>query len=399
MKTILQIIPALGTGGAEQAVVDIAAALHKRGDRALIVSSGGRRVEEVERLGGLHITKPVNTKNPLKIIQHAFWLAYLIRQESVDLVHVRSRAPAWSAYLACQMTKRPFVTTFHAAYNFSCRIKKSYNRVMARGVRVIAISDYIADHIKSHYHLPDERVVVINRGIDVALYARAAVTEARRDALRVAWNLPHKEQMSVVLFPARLSPIKGHKLIIEAMALLKKEGTALPLLLFVGDDQGRTSYSQSLRDMIAKEGLEDHVRLVGPCADMAAAYSLADLVLTPSQVPEGFGRTPVEAMALGVPVIASNIGATKDTVLEGQTGWLLPPDEPLLWAAQIKAALAMDQDSRNTMVQRARMHVEQHFGLFQMVQKTLALYDELMKNKERTPEGGGPDEEPPLPRA
>ena len=375
MKTILQIIPALGTGGAEQSCVDVAVALVARGDRAIVVSNGGRRVEELKKAGAKHIRMSAHSKNPLKIMNNAFELAHLIREEKVDIVHARSRAPAWSAYLACKMTGCPYMTTFHAAYGFSCRIKKAYNRVMVAGERVIAISDYIVHHLRTQYHITDDKIRLVNRGTDMELFKRDAISERRSELLRKSWRL-RKEELAIIL-PARLSPIKGHEVIIEALALLKKEGVVLPPVLFIGDDQGRTAYRKGLEDKIKQENLEDSIRLVGACTDMAAAYSLACLTLAPSQKPEGFGRIPVESMALGVPVIASSLGAMAYTVLDGTTGWLVPADDPPVWALRIKEALSLNEKARAKMAIAARKHVEGQYSLEQMIQKTLSVYDEL----------------------
>lgn len=373
--TVLQIIPALGTGGAEQACVDIAVALIARGDKSIVVSSGGRRVDEIEKAGSKHVLCEAATKNPIKIIRNGFGLARLIRKHHVDIVHARSRAPAWSAWIACTMTGCHYVTTFHAAYKFSSVPKKFYNRVMARGERVIAISPYIQRHIHENYGVPLERIPLINRGIDIASFDPAMVSQERKDRLLRAWGL--NETDPIVLLPGRLSPIKNHQLIVEAMALLKRQKKPLPVVCFVGDDQGRIAYSDGLYAHIRKEGLSGHIKLVGACSDMAAALSFASLVVMPSKVPEGFGRVPVEAMAMGVPVIASDLGATQDTVIEGKTGWLLPPKNPDAWAACIERAFALSPDERKEMAKTARAHVEAHFSNTVMVERTLAVYDEL----------------------
>lgn len=379
--TVLQIIPALGTGGAEQACVDIAVALRARGDKSIVVSSGGRRVQDIEKGGAKHILCDAATKNPFHIIRNAFWLARLIKKMKVDVVHARSRAPAWSAYLACRMTGCFYVTTFHAAYKFSSGIKKFYNRVMVRGARVIAISPYIQKHIHEKYGVPYGRIPLINRGVDVDDFNPDSITPERRDVLLRAWGI--NKDAPIVLLPGRLSPIKNHELIIEALAVLKKQKKKLPLVCFVGDDQGRYAYSDTIFTSLRRTGLFKQIKLVGACSDMAAALSFASLVVMPSKVPEGFGRVPVEAMAMGIPVIASDLGATKDTIVEGVTGWLLPPKKPELWAERIEQALAMSAQERARMAEAARARVLAHFSNRAMVAKTLAVYDELVKDGHR----------------
>lgn len=377
MRTVLQIIPAFGTGGAEQACLDMGVALVARGDRALIVSEGGWRVPLAQDAGVLHISKNVATKNPARIIKNALWLADLMRREHVDIVHARSRAPAWSAFLACRRTGCPFVTTVHAAYKFSCALKRAYNRVMVLGARVIAISPFIVDYITASYGIPQERIRLVNRGIDTEKFDLLKIQEQRKVDLRQAWGIEANTR-PVILFPARLSPIKGHEILIEALAQLKREGQTLPLTLIVGDDQGRQAYSQRLRDLIAVEELGADVKLVGACSDMPAAYALATLAVQPSLQPEGFGRVPVEAMAMGVPVMASDLGAMKDTVLDGKTGWLVPPADVQAWAQALTKALGLSEEERRGMIHHARAHVLAHYTNTAMVRQTLAVYEELV---------------------
>lgn len=372
--TVLQIIPAMGTGGAEQAVVEIASGLLARGDRAWVVSSGGRRVADLQGMGAVHLTRDVKTKNPFKIIRNAYWLADLIRREKIDIVHARSRAPAWSAYLACRMTRTVYVTTFHAAYHFKSNLKKAYNAVMAKGLRVIAISPFIAAHVRTEYGLSAPRLVTINRGVDLADYnpehMPAQRIEAARAALGAATDRP------VIILPGRLSPIKGQAIALRALSLIEQHSAIKPQLLIIGDDQGRTAYSTYLKDLTHQLRLDELVRFTGAWGDMAAAYALATLTLVPSQVAEGFGRVPVESMAMGVPVIASALGAMQDTILDGRTGWLVAPDRAEPWAAQIEKALA-DKAHLAAVGQEGRAHVLSHYSREKMVAETLAVYDFL----------------------
>lgn len=377
---VLQAIPNLGTGGAEQACVDIAAALVSRGDKAWVVSSGGWRVPEIEAAGAIHILRDVKTKNPFRIVRNALWLADLIRRERIDIVHARSRAPAWSAAIACRMTGCLYVTTFHAAYKISNALKKAYNRVMARAHAVIAISPFIARHVAEHYEVSPENIHLVNRGVDVEDLDPRAVSEERKAAFRAQAGLGPEE--NPILVPGRLSPIKGQDVFIRALGVLRAQGIAIPPVLIVGDDQGRQSYTESLKELIVSFNLQNTVRLIGACKDMAAAYSVASLVAVPSKVPEGFGRVPVEAMAAGVPVIASDIGATRDTVIDGVTGWLAPPDNPEVWAGFIQRVWYMTAEERARMAEVARAHASAHFAQSRMIAQTLAVYDKLLAAEE-----------------
>jgi glycosyltransferase involved in cell wall biosynthesis len=374
-RAVLQVIPNLGAGGAEQSCIDIVTGLKERGYLPLVVSAGGARAPEVERLGGRHYTHRVNSKNPLIILNNAFWLARFIREKRVDIVHARSRAPAWSAWLAARMAKCPFVTTFHAAYKFSSALKRCYNRIMTRGGRVIAISQFIADHIAQSYRINPEKIRVIPRGIELDRFAPEHVTEDCRDELRREWNVSEKQK--IVLMPARISPIKGHRLLIEAMALLPLD-MADVIAVVIGDAQGREGYLRELEGRIRSNGLQNNVRLVGHCTDMPAAYSLASAVAVPAMVPEGFGRVPVEAMAMGVPVIASDLGAPRETVLDGVTGWLLPPSNPQAWADAIVRALTMMPEERLRMTRAGMDRARARYSRDKMIRDTLAVYDEVL---------------------
>lgn len=373
---VLQIIPSMGTGGAEQACVDIAAALVSRGDMAFIVSSGGWRVEALEKAGACHIQRDVKTKNPVKIIRNAFWLADVLRKEKIDIVHARSRAPAWSAWLACQMTGCRFVTTFHAAYTFSCNLKKAYNCVMSEADRIIAISPFIARHIQENYGISEGKIALVNRGVDIEGLAPDAISAERKLFFRKLAGLGCDEK--AILLPGRLSPIKGQDFFLRVLGRLARRGVALPMTLFVGDDQGRAGYSQELKNIVEEEKLQGKIKFVGACSDMAAAYASAILVVSPSKVPEGFGRVPVEAMAVGIPVIASNLGATQDTVLAGETGWLLPPNDEEAWADGVQKALTLSEEERKKMASAAQTHVAAFFDKSDMIAQTLAVYEDVV---------------------
>jgi len=375
--TVLQIIPALGTGGAEQACVDIAISLKQRGDRPIIISEGGWRVQTLQRNEIEHIKYSVATKNPAKIIKNAFWLAKFIKKEKVDIVHVRSRAPAWSARIACNLTTCPFVTTFHAAYKFSSSIKKAYNKVMVSSDKIIAISPFIFHHIKKNYKNVMDKVQLVNRGVDIKIYNRDALEEKRTSYLRDHWKI--EKDKPILIFPARLSPIKGHLLIVEAIAFMKSQNKVLPQILFVGDDQGREEYTNSLKDLIETNGLSDVIKFVGACSDMPSAYGLSTLVLQPSQVPEGFGRVPIEAMAMEVPILASNFGGMRYTIKNGKTGWLLNPKDKKEWANAIEKALSLTEEKRHKMGEKGKKFVARYFSNDAMISKTLKIYDDIIE--------------------
>lgn len=382
--TILQIIPELDTGGAELSTVEIAAAIVRGGGRALVLSEGGRLARFITDAGGEFIPFPAATKNPLRILQNARNIAKIVDKEGVDLIHARSRAPAWSAKLAARRTGKAFVTTYHGAYSEKGSIKRAYNRVMADGDVVIANSGYTGALIQSRYGTPEHRIRVIHRGVDGKEFDPETILPSRTRSLRKAWNVGPDTR--IILQAARLTSWKGQSVLIEAARLLEAEsrlGDAIVVL--AGDAQGRDNYKQRLEAEIAAAGLEGRVLLVGHVADMPAAYSTAHLAIVASTEPEAFGRVATEAQVMGCPVIATAIGAPPETVLAPpgvpaaeRTGWLVPPGAPKELAAAIGEALSLSEADRTALGARARAHVLQSFTLDAMCRATLRVYDGLL---------------------
>ena len=388
--TILQIIPALEAGGAERTAVDVAGALAAAGARALVATEGGRLVGELQAKGGTWIPFPADTKNPLAMGLNVVKLARLCRREGVQLIHARSRAPAWVALGAARRLKLPFVTTYHGSYSGRTGVKVLYNSVMARGDVVIANSHYTADLIRSlHAEQAGDRIRVIHRGTDLSAFAPAAVPAERVQALRRAWGIaPHQR---VVLLAARLTAWKGHRVLIEAAGCLRDQGIGDIAVILAGDAQGRETYERELDSLIAARGLTDIVRRVGHCADMPAAFRAASAVAVPSVEPEAFGRSAVEAQALGAPVIVSDLGAVPETVLAPpeseaarRTGWRVPPGDVEALARALTEALSLGASARDALARRARAHVEAQFSLERMLSATLDVYVDLLSRSRRS---------------
>jgi glycosyltransferase involved in cell wall biosynthesis len=312
-RTILQIIPELDAGGAERTTIDVAAALAEAGARPLVASMGGRLVSELQAKGGVWIPFPAKTKNPFLMARNVLTLSKLIREEGVDIVHARSRAPAWTTLYAARRTKRPFVTTYHGTYNGQSAIKIHYNSIMARGDAVIANSEFTASRIVVLHPFAQDRVRVIQRGTDLRKFAAASVTPERVRRLRSEWGVEADER--IVLLPGRLTGWKGQRVLIEAARLLFVKGVQDVKFIMVGDDQGRSAYVDDLKSRISAGGLEGVAKIAGHCADMPAAYLAASVVTVPSTEPEAFGRVAVEAQAIGTPVVVSDLGAVGETVL------------------------------------------------------------------------------------
>ncbi|MBY0430523.1 MAG: glycosyltransferase family 4 protein, partial [Rhodospirillales bacterium] len=326
------------------------------------------------RIGARHVTMPLASKNPMVIRANIERLVYVIRHFGVDIVHARSRAPAWSALYAAQRAGCHFVTTFHGTYSIGLfGLKQKYNSVMVRGERVIAISQFIADHIQSHYQVDPTLVRIIHRGVDLSKFDPARVSPERIIQLARQWRLP--DGAPVIMLPARLTRWKGQAVLIEALAQLGRKDLRC---LLVGSEEGKGNYKAELENMVRRKGLTDVVHIVGDCNDMPAAYMLTDVVVSASTQPEAFGRVITEAQAMGRPVVASGHGGARETVLHGETGFLTKPGDASSLAAALNALLTMDGRDRQRVAANGRTYVRRNFTTAQMCVKTLDVYSEVL---------------------
>lgn len=363
--TILQVLPALHAGGVERGTLEIAQAVVQAGGRALVASAGGRLVPALEALGARHFTLPLDHKPGLW--RNGAALARLVEEQGVAILHARSRAPAWSAWRAARLTGARLVTTWHGTYNENFPGKRLYNSVMARGERVIAISDFIRDHILARHPGAAPRIRTIPRGVDAALFDPDAVAATRIARLRQGWGLA--PDAIAVLLPGRLTRWKGQTVLIEALGRLPEPPTAVLL----GD--GRHAYMAELRELAAARGVP--LVLAGHTEDMPAALLAADLVIHASTDAEAFGRVVIEAQAMRRPVIAADLGGPRETVTPGRTGWLSPPGDPVALAEILAAVLAMEPAARAAVGLAARQDVLARFTTAAMQAATLDVYREL----------------------
>lgn len=376
--TLLQVVPELETGGAEQTTIDVAHAVVRTGGKALVATRGGRMAARLEADGGRLAQMPVQTKNPLVMLGNAARLVDLIRREKVSIVHARSRAPAFSALWAAQATGTPFVATYHGVYNAKNQLKRWYNAVMTRGDLVIANSDYTRDHVLAEHRLDPAKIVSIPRGVDLERFNPSWVTLERIQALREAWRLDVRDRRVKLLLAGRLTRIKGHLLIVEAARRMKAQGRDDFLIIFAGDDQGRTDYRHEVENAIVQAGLTDQVRVVGHCDDMPAAYQICDIAMLPTTKPESFGRTAVEPQVMGKPVLASDHGGTTETVVSGETGWLVKVDDPEAWALAMTKAIDLGPPRLSAMGQAAANRARRLYSVEAMCEATLDAYARVL---------------------
>lgn len=370
---VLQVLPALTSGGVERGAVDIAIALKNRGFKSIIASSGGPLVSILDKHHIKHIALPLHSKNPLTMLVNAFLLTKIINVEKVDVIHARSRGPAWSAFLAHKITKCKFITTVHGTYSLNKlhMLKKMYNSVMVKGQRVIAVSNFIKDHIKKHYPVNLENVDVIHRGVDLKEFCSDKIIPQRLFYLKQRLSIP--DDKVIITLPGRITPWKGHKVLLNALNQLNKDNFCC---LLVGDVSQHYGYYLELCSMINKLGLQDNVIFAGLIDDMPAIYMLSDIVVSPSVREEAFGRVPIEAQAMGKIVVATNIGGFKETIKDKENGFLIPSDNPSALCDIINHITSMTEHNKYKISQNAKKNATL-FSLDQMQDKTLSVYREV----------------------
>lgn len=381
LLSVLQIIPRLDTGGAERTTIDIARAVVAAGGTAHIATSGGRMLDEAKGAGATIHLLDAGAKNPFVIWKNAALLAGIMRMHDICIIHARSRAPAWSALMAARRTGAHFITTYHGIYSGGFPGKRLYNSVMARGEIVIANSAATARHIASVHGVTAPRVTTIPRGTDLSRFDPAAISASRKQAMRDAFSVA--AETPIMLHAARLTRWKGQKVAIEALARLKKlwpalNGGAFPALVFAGDAQGRDEYQREMADLAARLGVAGDIRMAGHVDDVPAALAVARVALAPSIEPEAFGRSAVEAQAMGVPVIASKLGAQADTLIDGETGLHVPPDDAASLARAMATLLLADEATHARFALAARKNART-YTVEAMCAATLGVYRSVLE--------------------
>ncbi|MDI2090589.1 glycosyltransferase family 4 protein [Commensalibacter oyaizuii] len=372
---ILQVLPALGTGGVERGTIDMAQAIMRAGGIAIVASADGIWKNSLERMGAIYINLPLNSKKPWVIWKNQYALEKIIRSYHVDVVHVRSRGPAWSAWLAVKKCKTSFITTWHGVYSETWLGKRYYNKVMTKGERVIAISHYIAKRLHDHYGVEKERLRVIHRGVDVTAFDPEMPLGERVSELAKKWQIP--EDKKIILLPGRLTPWKGQELLIRAFVTLKERYPNW-VCVFVGPAKAKDQFSKRLLILANQLKVRDRLYFVGDCQDMPAALTLANIVVVPSLKPEPFGRVVIEAQAMERPVVVANHGGAAETVIEGQSGYLFEPGNIQSFAEILEFLMQRSEPDLHWIGRLSREAVQQYYTLDQMQRATLKVYNEVL---------------------
>ena len=377
---VLQVIPKLGYGGAETGCYDIAHYLPENNCKSFIITSGGELTKFIDKEKVRLIKLPVHSKNPILIFFNAIILVGIIIFFNISIVHARSRAPAWSCFFATKLTRRKFVTTFHGTYNFSGKLKKFYNSIMVRSDLVIAGSNFIFSHIKENYSeflRLKKKFLVIFRGINVDYFDSSTKLEVDENKLLEKWGI--KKEKKIILVPGRLTSWKGQEMCIEAINLVKIElGYEAFHVIILGSDQGRDLYKKKLLRLSEQYRLTNQIKFIDHCDDMALAYKVSDVVISPSIEPEAFGRVAVEAQSMEKLIIASNIGGSNETIINEKTGFLFEAGNADSLSKKIISAITMDEMSLKLMGKEGRKNVIKKFNVEKMCFSTYSEYKRLL---------------------
>ena len=379
---VLQVIPKLGYGGAETGCYDIAHYLAEKECGSYIATSGGELLKFVKKSKVGIFKIPVHSKNPIFIILNSIILSCLILFKKINIVHARSRAPAWSCYLACLLTNTIFVTTFHGTYNFKNKFKKFYNSIMLRSKLTIAGSNFIFSHINENYNeylSKKKKLRVIFRGINIDYFNQKNISILKQEKLKKEWNLdPNKFS---ILMPGRLTSWKGQEKFIEALNILIEDYHVTNFqAILLGSDQGRKVYTKKLFSLVERYSLTKKIKFISHCNEMPLAYSLADVVVSSSIEPEAFGRVAVEAQSTSKPIIASNIGGSKETILNKKSGFLYKHDDPRELAKYLNTVIQLNQEELKLIGNEGRKNITKKFDVEVMCDSNLREYKKLLNN-------------------
>ena len=379
-KKVLQVIPKLGYGGAETGCFDLAHYLYENKFGSYIVTSGGPLLKYVNKKKVKVLRLPVQSKNPILVLINSIILIFLIFFLNIDIVHARSRAPAWSCFIATKLTRRKFVTTFHGTYNFKSSLKKWYNSVMVRSDLVIAGSNFIFSHIKENYSKylnPKKKFLVIFRGINTNYFDPKKIKDTDKNLLRKKWKIDDNKK--IILLPGRLTSWKGQEMFIEAINILSKFSPNLNFVaVILGSDQGRSIYKKKLIRLVEQHRLNKDIIFVDNLKLMPIAYEISDVVVSSSIEPEAFGRVSVEAQSMEKPIIASNIGGSNETIINEKTGFLFEAGDSKNLGEKLTEILNLSEVTLNGIGAEGRKNVITKFNVEKMCNSTYSEYKKLL---------------------
>jgi glycosyltransferase involved in cell wall biosynthesis len=377
---VLQVIPKLGYGGAETGCYDLAHYLHEMKCKSYIITSGGELIKYIDKKKVTVIRLPVQSKNPLLILINSIIITFIIFFLNISIVHARSRAPAWSCYIATRITRRKFVTTFHGAYNFNNSIKKFYNSVMIKSDLLIAGSNFIFSHIQENYEKylnRKKKFLVIFRGINTEYFDPETLKQAEVIKLKNSWKLDGGKK--IILLPGRLTYWKGQEIFIESLSKFRSTNSQIEFIgIILGNDQGRKVYGKKLERLVQQHRLSDVIKFVENCKIMPLAYELADIVISSSVEPEAFGRVAVEAQSMKKPIIASNIGGSNETIVNNKTGFLFESGSADSLSDKLTEVINLDTSTLNSIGNEGRKNVLKKFNIEKMCFNTYSEYKKLL---------------------
>ncbi len=377
---VLQVIPKLGYGGAETGCYDIAHYLAEKDCSSYIATSGGALLKYVKKHKVKVLRLPVQSKNPLLILLNTILLSFFILINNINIIHARSRAPAWACYIACLLTRRKFVTTFHGTYNYKSKLKKFYNSVMLRSKLTIAGSNFIFSHISENYNEylnKKKKLRVIFRGINLEYFNKKNISILKQEKMKEQWELSSNN--FTILMPGRLTYWKGQETLIEALNILIEDYNKINFqVIFLGSDQGRKVYKKKLINLAVRYRLNNKIKFIENCKEMPVAYSIADVIVSASIEPEAFGRVAVEAQAMEKPIVASDLGGSKETIIKGKSGFLYKHDDPRQLAKTLNAISELDDDSLNFIGKEGRKNITKKYDVEAMCDSTLREYKKLL---------------------
>ena len=372
-KCAVQVLPALNSGGVERGTLEMSEYLVKKGWKSVVISSGGRLEQRLIRQGSLHINLPSHTKNPLRWLNLKAQYEKIFIQEKPDIIHVRSRVPAWTAGTVAQKMKIPLVSTIHGSYLASSLLKKLYNNASIKADKVIAISNYVKDNILRVHPDKSSLIEVIHRGADINLFNPEKIAKSRIIQMSERFQLP--DDKKIIMMPARPSGWKGHEILIRSFSLINNEDL---ICIMPGSDDGG-KFVLNLRNLAKKYNVLGKIVFLPFLDDLPAAYMLADVVVVPSLKPEPFGRVLIEAQAMGRPVVAFNHGGASESVIHEKTGLLVEPKNVKELGVAIDKLATMSTNDRNKMASASRKHIVNNFSLDKMTSETLKLYNKILK--------------------